>query len=124
MADFPQLEPIDRSYAMGAHLISAHEGQNGDPTQFLHSVYAADVTIALEFRSLTSTQMALIRSHYAGQRGGCLPFEIPAALWRTHANLYDVVLPGMSYRYAGPFTETRRSGGLFDVSISLTSHYS
>ena len=123
MADFPLLEPIDRSYAMGAHIISAHEGQNGDATQFLHSALAADVTISLEFRALTLAQVQLIRAHYTGQRGGCLPFEIVAEQWRTHANLYDVVLPGMSYRYAGPFAETPRDGGLFDVSIPLVSHY-
>jgi len=123
MANFPQLEPIDRNYAMGAHVISAAEGQNGDATQFLHSTLAADVVISLEFRALTSTQVALIRSHYTGQRGSCLPFEIVAEQWRTHANLYDVVLPGMSYRYAGPFTETPRDGGLFDVSVPLVSHY-
>ena len=123
MATFPPLEPISRSYDLGAHLLSAVTGQNGDAVQFLHSVHAASIPITLSFPGLTAAQLQLIRNHYAGQRGTTLPFLIPAEVWRMHANLYDVVLQGMAYRYGGPISETRRAGGLFDVSVSLISHY-
>lgn len=123
MANFPQLEPLNRSYDLGAHIVSTVAGQNGDATQFLHSAHAADVTIALDFQALSSAQVQLIRDHYTGQRGTALPFEIVAEQWRTHTSLYDIVLPAMSYRYAGPPTETPRDGSLFDVSLSLVSHF-
>jgi hypothetical protein len=123
MATFPSLEPIDRSYGLGAHLLSAVSGQNGDTTTFAHSALAADVPIDLAFPDLTLAQVQLIRNHYSGQRGTVLPFEIPAELWRTHASLHDVVLSGMSYRYGGPISETPKPGGLYDVAVSLISHY-
>lgn len=123
MATFPTLEPIARSYDLGSHLVTDATGQNGDTVQFLHSVHAAGVPLSLSFRGLTASQLQLIRNHYIGQRGTTLPFMLPAEVWRMHASLYDVVLQGMSYRYSSPISETRLAGGLFDVSVSLISHF-
>ena len=123
MATFPALEPISRSYGLGAHIISAVSGQNGDTTAFLHSAHATDVPITLAFPDLTLAEVQLIRTHYNSQRGTVLPFDIPVEVWRTHDSLYDVVLSGMSYRYAEPITETPKDGGLYDVTVSLVSHF-
>ncbi|NBW63991.1 MAG: hypothetical protein EBR33_12970 [Synechococcaceae bacterium WB4_1_0192] len=121
MAAFPAIEPLNRDYDLGAHITSSADGQNGDAVFFLHSILATDIGINLAFRALTSSQAQQIRDHYSGQRGTVRSFPIPAELWRTHADLYDVATPGTEWRYAGPLEEQRLDGGLFDVTVSLVS---
>ena len=120
MAAFPSIEPLNRAYDLGAHVTSAADFANADQTRFLHSSAAVDVPIALKFVALTTSEATSIRDHYLGQKQH-QPFAIPAALWRTHASLYDVV-PGVQlYRYAEAPVESPKSGGLVDVSVSLIS---
>jgi hypothetical protein len=120
MASFPALEPLDRSYDLGSHPISAAAFSNGDETRFLHGSLAFGVPVALQFRALSLTQARQISAHWDGQ-GTARPFTIPVQLWRTHSSATDVVPAGFLWRYAGPPEETPASGGLFDVSVSLLS---
>jgi hypothetical protein len=120
MAAFPAIEPLNRSYGLGSHVVGAADFANADQTRFLHSSAAVDVPITLEFVALTASEATSIRDHYLGQKQH-QPFAIPAALWRTHASLYDVV-PGIQlYHYAEAPIETPRTGGLVDVAVSLIS---
>jgi hypothetical protein len=120
MASFPALEPLDRSYDLGSHPISAAAFSNGDETRFLHGSLAFGVPVALQFRALSYTQARQISDHFA-THGTVRPFTIPAQLWRTHSTQTDVVPAGFLWRYSGPPEETPASGGLFDVSVSLVS---
>lgn len=120
MAAFPSIEPLNRSYGLGAHIASAANFANADQTRFLHGSQAVDVPITLEFVALTTSEATSIRDHYLGQKQH-QPFAIPSALWRTHASLYDVVPVAQLYRYAEAPKEMPRSGGLVDVSVSLVS---
>jgi hypothetical protein len=121
MADFPALEPLDRSYGLGEHMVSAVESQNGDLTPFIHSTSPSGIPISLRFPALTLSQAQQIRDHYSGQRGGVRDFAIPAQVWRMHSSLYDVWPSGTTFTYAAPPTEAPRSGELFDVDVSLLS---
>lgn len=118
MATFPSIEPLERSYNLGAHVIGAADFPNADQTRFLHSSVAVDVPIALEFRALSTSDATAIRDHYLGQKEH-QPFTIPAQLWRTHSSATDVVPAAQLYRYAEPPQESPRAGGLVDVSVSL-----
>lgn len=118
MAAFPSIEPLERSYGLGAHVIGAADFPNADQTRFLHSSVAVDVPIALEFRALSTSDATAIRDHYLSQKEH-QPFTIPAQLWRTHSSATDVVPAAQLYRYAEPPQESPRSGGLVDVSVSL-----
>jgi hypothetical protein len=118
MAAFPSIEPLERSYDLGSHPISASAFSNGDETRFLHGGLAVGVPLALVFRKLNLTDARLISSHWDGQ-GTARPFTIPAHLWRTHTSQTDVVPAGFLWRYSGPPEETRFSGGLFDVAVNL-----
>jgi hypothetical protein len=120
MASFPALEPLDRSYDLGSHPISAAAFSNGDETRFLHGSLAFGVPVGLQFRALPYTQARQISDHFA-THGTVRPFTIPAQLWRTHTSQTDVVPAGFLWRYSGPPEETPASGGLFDVSVSLIS---
>lgn len=120
MAQFPQLEPLSRSYDLGSHPIAAATFSNGDETRFLHGTVAFGVPMALQFPALTLTQARLISDHFASH-GTARSFTIPAHLWRSHTSTTDVVPSGFVWRYSSPPEETPRSGGLFDVSVSLLS---
>jgi hypothetical protein len=118
MAAFPSIEPLERSYDLGSHPISASAFSNGDETRFLHNPASSGVPLALVFRALSLTQARQISAHWDGQ-GTARPFTIPAHLWRTHSSITDVVPAVFVWRYAGPPEETPASGGLFDVSVQL-----
>jgi hypothetical protein len=120
MAQFPAIEPLDRSYGLGAHPVSAPAFANGDETRFLHGALAFGVPMSLQFRKLNATDTQAIRDHYAAH-SQARPFTIPAQLWRTHTTATDVVPVEFGWRYAAPPEETPISGGLFDVSVSLLS---
>jgi len=121
MATFPTLEPLDRSYSLGAHPITTFSSNTQDLTRFLHGDRPNGIPMTVQFTALTSTEVQLIRDHYTGQLGTIRSFAIPLQMWRLHASLYDVAPNYLSWRYSGPPTETPRSGGLFDVSVSLVT---
>jgi len=118
MAQFPSIEPLDRSYDLGSHPISAPAFSNGDETRFLHGSLAFGVPLTLAFRALSLTEARLISAHWDGH-GTARPFLIPAHLWRSHTSTTDVVPAGFVWRYAGPPEETPSSGGLFEVFVQL-----
>jgi hypothetical protein len=120
MTQFPQLEPLSRSYDLGSHPIAVAVFNNGDETRFLHGIVAFGVPMALQFPALTLTQARLISDHFASH-GTVRSFTIPAHLWRSHTSATDVVPAGFVWRYGGPPEEAPRDGGLFDVAISLLS---
>ena len=121
MTAFPDIEPLDRSYDLGAHPIGVATFNNGDETRFLHGPYfATGVPVALQFPAISLTKARLISDHF-GTHGTVRAFTIPAHLWRTHSSRTDVVPAGFAYRYSGPLEETPRDGGLFDVSVNLLS---
>jgi len=120
MAAFPAIEPLNRSYGLGSHVIGAADFPNADQTRFLHGTAAVDVPLALEFVALTTAEATQIRDHYLGQKQHQV-FTIPSALWRTHASQTDVVPAAHAWRYAEAPQETPRSGGLVDVAVSLIS---
>ena len=121
MAAFPSIEPIERSYDLGAHPIGVATFSNGDETRFLHGAYAAvDVPLPLRFVAISLTKARLISDHFR-DHGTMRLFTIPPHLWRTHSSPTDVVPAGFLWRYSGPPEETPRDGGLYDVALSLLS---
>jgi hypothetical protein len=121
MTQFPQLEPLDRSYDLGSHPIAAARFNNGDETRFLHGAYfAVGVPLSLQFPALNLAEARLISGHWDAH-GTARSFTIPAHLWRTHSTATDVVPSGFVWRWTAAPDETPRDGGLFDVSVSLLS---
>lgn len=121
MAAFPSIEPLERSYDLGAHPIDVAVFNNGDETRFLHGPYAAvDVPLPLRFVAISRTKARQISAHFEGH-GTVRGFTIPPHLWRTHSSPTDVVPAGFLWRYSARPEETPRDGGLFDVTVSLLS---
>lgn len=120
MTIFPAIEPLQRSYDLGSHPISTVTFANGDETRFLHGTVAVSVPMPLEFPALTLTKARQISDHWDAH-GLTRSFTIPVQLWRMHTSRYDVVPIGFVWKYAEKPVETPRSGGLYDVSVSLLS---
>lgn len=121
MATFPALQPLARSYNLGAHPVSDVVAPNADLVRFIHDAIAHGVPLALEFPAITQAEADQIRDHYLGQRGRAVSFDIPADLWLTHTDTDDVVPAGQLWRYASPPGRKARDGGLYDVSVALIS---
>lgn len=120
MAQFPSIEPLERSYDLGSHPISAATFNNGDETRFLNGSMSFGVPVRLQFSTLSYSDARLISDHF-GSHGTARSFTIPSHLWRTHSSSFDVAPAGFVWRYTSPPEETPRSGGLFDVTVSLLS---
>jgi hypothetical protein len=120
MADFPSIEPLERSYGLGAHPLGVVTFANGDETRFLHGLVAVGVPLPLRFVAINLTKARLISDHFDAH-GTTRLFGIPAELWRMHTNRYDLVGLGFQWRWAAAPEETPRGGGLFDVAVSLLS---
>lgn len=121
MATFPSLEPLARSYGLGAHPVSDVVAPNDDLVRFIHDAIHHGVPLQLEFPAISQADADLIRDHYLGQRGRAVSFDIPVSVWLTHTDTDDVVPTGTQWRYASPPARRARSGNLFDVSVSLIS---
>ena len=120
MTDFPSIEPLERSYDLGAHPMEAATSANGDETRFMRGLVAVGVPLPLRFVAIDLTKTRLITDHFDAH-GTTRLFRIPPELWRMHSDRYDVVGPGFQWRWAAAPEETPRGGGLFDVAVTLLS---
>ena len=120
MAEFPPIEPLERSYDLGAHPISFATSANGDETRFLHGLVAVGVPLPLRFVAINLTKARMITDHFDAH-GTTRLFRIPAELWRMHSIRYDVVTFSSQWRWAAAPEETPLGGGLFDVAVTLLS---
>ena len=68
MAAFPAIEPIGRSYGLGAHPMVTASFSSLDEVRFLQSSTLSGVPIALDFRALSISEATEIRNHYIDQR--------------------------------------------------------
>jgi hypothetical protein len=93
-----------------------------DEVRFLQGGTLSGVSMALEFRAISTSEATQIRDHYLEQREH-RSFTLPAALWRTHSSQFNVVPAASVWRYAGQPQESPRSGGLVDVAVSLVSAF-
>jgi hypothetical protein len=80
MATFPTLTPSSRTFTPGRHPHSEIRTLNGLQVRVRASNAILDQQLRLSFVALTEAQMLSIRSHYMGQQGRFLSFDIPSSL--------------------------------------------
>jgi hypothetical protein len=114
MATFPALEPATRGWDMGSFPVTMQSAWGTSPMAFSHGSQPTAHKLTLTYQLISATEAATLRTHYRTQRGGLLPFTLPAVIWLNGVSIG----PGQ-WRYAGPPQETHRNGGLVDVSIEL-----
>lgn len=76
--------------------------------------------LQLTFIRLTEANMLSIKSHYEGQSGSFLAFDIPSTLL-AGVTAADYTLTGYLWRYSDPPEIASYCGGLHDVTLTLRS---
>lgn len=100
MATFPPLTPSGRTFTPGRHPHSEIRTLNGLQTRVRTSNALLEQGLRLTFVALSETQMLSIRSHYNGQQGRFLSFDIPASLLSGMASPASFTPTGYSWIYA------------------------
>jgi hypothetical protein len=109
MAYFPVLEPNERAYNLGRHPIVTQQGWAGGSVRFKIGPERTGATLTLTFLGLIPAQANAIRTHYATQLAGTVPFQLLTITWTDPR--YWV--------YVEPPQETHRSGALVDSIVTL-----
>lgn len=121
MATFPTLTPSSRSFTPGRHPHSEIRTLDGLQARVRTSNVLLEQRLRLTFVALTEAQMLSVRSHYVGQQGRFLSFDIPATLLSGMTTPASFTPTGYSWIYAG--TPQVEDIGLqrYTVSIELTT---
>ena len=101
MATFPTLTPSSRSFTPGRHPHSEIRTLDGLQTRVRTSNVILEQRLRLTFVALTETQMLSVRSHYVGQQGRFLSFDIPTSLLSGMTTPTSFTPTGYSWIYAG-----------------------
>lgn len=100
MATFPTLTPSSRSFTPGRHPHSEIRTLDGLQSRVRTSNVLLEQRLRLTFVALTEDQMLSIRSHYVGQQGRFLSFDIPTSLLSGMAVPASFTPTGYSWIYA------------------------
>lgn len=120
MATFPALIPSSRVFTPGEYPNTAHTAWSGKEGRVRHSNVMLTSSIRLSFLGLTEAQMLSILSHYQGQQGSFLSFEIPDEVV-SGLSILDLQLTGYSWRYAAPPQVQDLPCGGHNVEVALES---
>lgn len=142
MATFPTLTPSGRSFTPGRHPHSEIGTLDGLQTRVRTSNVLLEQRLRLTFTALTESEMLSVRSHYNGQQGRFLSFDIPTSLLSGMAAPVSFTPTGYSWIYAGspqiediglqrynvnvelitvPPEGANINGSEFEISINLTA---
>ena len=121
MATFPELEPAARSYDLGTFPLTEQPSLSAGTVRFRHGTTATNFSLQLEYVYLSDAEAAEIRTHYQTQAGSYRAFLLPAIVWQGHSSTANIVPANTAWRYAEPLQEEHLSGGLVNLTVSLTS---
>jgi hypothetical protein len=122
MATFPTLTPSSRTFTPGRHPHSEIPTLNGLQTRVRTSNVILEQQLRLSFVGLTEAQMLSIRTHYIGQQGRFLSFDIPSSLLSGMTTPANFTPTGYSWIYAGPpQVEDIPCAQRYNVSIDLVT---
>ena len=122
MATFPTLTPSSRTFTPGRHPHSEIPTLNGLQTRVRTSNVILEQQLRLTFIGLTEAQMLSIRSHYVGQQGRFLSFDIPSSLLSGMTTPANFTPTGYSWIYgSAPQVEDIPCAQRYNVSIELVT---
>ncbi len=101
MSTFPALAPSSRTFTPGDYPHSAFTGLGGQQARVRNSTVMLSSQLRVSFIALTEAQMLSILSHYNGQQGNYLSFDIPSTLL-SGVTAADYTLSGYAWRYIEP----------------------
>lgn len=101
MPTFPALTPSSRTFTPGRHPHSEIRVLNGLQSRVRTSNVILEQQLRLTFVALTEAEMLSVRTHYNGQQGRFLSFDIPASLLSGMTTPASFTPTGYSWIYAG-----------------------
>jgi hypothetical protein len=100
MAIFPALKPSSRSFTPGVYPHSEIRTLSGGQSRVRQSNVLVDQRLRLSFIALTEAEMLSIRTHYVGQQGRFLAFQIPNELLNGVTTPANFTPAGYQWIYA------------------------
>lgn len=119
MAAFPSIQATGRAYEVPGHAYGETAQANGT-VQYKQGGIIANRPLRIEFNPVKLAVAEQITDHYVGQRQHD-PFSIPATIWQSHPDLYDLTPANHQYRYLSPPQRAPVGNGFFSVTIELES---
>lgn len=101
MATFPALSPTGRTFTHGIYPHTRHGVYSGRDVRVRHSNTSVGNQLRLAFGMVSTAEMLSVLSHYAGQLGGVLAFEIPDDLLAGVNTPADFTPAGHRWLYVG-----------------------
>ena len=121
MATFPALTPNARRLSLGDTPQVVHEATSGANVRFRYGDNHLEQTLTLTFRALPEADLNLIYTHYKGQEGELIAFDLPSTVWSGYTTV-PVSASTFDWRYASAFSVTpSASPGRFDLEVELVS---
>lgn len=102
MADFPALKPSIRTLVPGVYPHGGIGSFNGRETRVRNSNAVLGRRLRLTFVGLSQAEANQIKSHYFGQYGTFLAFNIPADVLSGISAPSGITKAGHQWRYAKP----------------------
>ena len=122
MADFPELKPTTRSFALGEYPIKSYRAMSGAVVRRSFGNKPFGYTLDLEFANVPEGIVNDICDHYNGQGGGTLGFKVPASVFRGYSGTLQGKVrtaSGIEWLYAAPPSIKSELRDLSSISIKL-----
>ena len=119
MSTFPALQPSSRSLTPGQFPVNTFNALSGKETRVILGDTPFSHGLALTFSNILEPVMQQILTHFRGQQGTALAFELPAAVYAGWPNYAAEIPLTQKWRYGGPPEVEFVAPGIMNVSVSL-----
>ena len=120
MTTFPSLEPETRALIYGDYPQNVHEGLSGGNVRFKVGAKRISQRLTITYEYLTETEAQTLLTHYNGQNGSIVPFDLSSSVWAGYSTP-PVSSSSYQWRYAQSFQISISSPNRYSTSIELIS---
>ena len=120
MTTFPSLEPETRALVYGDYPQNVHEGLSGGNVRFKVGSKRIAQRLTITYEYLTETEAQSLLTHYNGQNGSIVPFDLSSSVWSGDSTP-PVSSSSYQWRYAQSFQISISSPNRYSTSIELIS---
>ena len=120
MTTFPSIEPLKTTLSYGDYPQSIFEGLSGANVRFKLGNKRIDQILVIEYEHLTETQAQSLLTHFTGQNGSIVPFDLSSIIWSAWSTP-PVSSSSYKWRYLKPFDINISAPQKYSTSIELVS---
>ena len=120
MTTFPSIEPLKTSLSYGDYPQSVFEGLSGANVRFKLGNKRVDQILVIEYEHLTETQAQTLLTHFSGQNGSIVPFDLSSIIWSAWSTP-PVSSSNYKWRYNKQLEVNLSAPNRYAISIELIS---